>query len=63
MHEGAMENWGLITFREAAVLVADTAGVIDRMRVAVTVAHEMAHLCVWNPNRNRNPNPTPNRKP
>ncbi len=44
-HAGAMENWGLITFREAAVLVADTAGVVDRMRVAVTVAHEMAHLC------------------
>ena len=39
-----MENWGLITFREVAVLVADTASVVDRMRVAITIAHEMAHL-------------------
>jgi hypothetical protein len=49
MHEsrvwaGAMENWGLITFRETAVLVADTASVADRMRVAIVIAHEMAHL-------------------
>ena len=41
---GAMENWGLITFRETALLVSDLSGVSGVYRVAGVVAHEMAHL-------------------
>lgn len=41
---GAMENWGLITYRETALLFQDgvsTAG--NKQRVAAVVAHELAH--------------------
>jgi hypothetical protein len=42
---GAMENWGLITYRETDLLVNPTdSGVVDMRNVALTVAHEMAHL-------------------
>ena len=44
---GAMENWGLITYRETAMLA--TKGVnsaSELQRVAVVVAHELAHQ--WN---------------
>jgi aminopeptidase N len=45
---GAMENWGLITFRETALLVAPGASAANIQRVAVVVAHELAHQwCVW----------------
>jgi len=43
---GAMENPGLITFRETALLTdapADSASFASRMRVAEIVAHELAH--------------------
>ncbi len=42
---GAMENAGLITFRES-YLLADplTAGLQERMGVANIVAHEMSHM-------------------
>lgn len=41
---GAMENWGLITYREAALLF-DPSNTSSRfkLRVATTVAHELAH--------------------
>ena len=40
-----MENWGLITYRETALLIAEaTASVTDRMWVAIVIAHEMSHL-------------------
>ncbi|XP_034240272.1 thyrotropin-releasing hormone-degrading ectoenzyme-like [Thrips palmi] len=38
----AMENWGLITFREDSLLV-DEANTGSRHLVATTVAHELAH--------------------
>ena len=41
---GAMENWGLVTFRESAVLVdpaSTSAG--TKQWVAIVVNHEMAH--------------------
>ena len=44
---GAMENWGLVTFRETAVLVdpaSTSAG--TKQWVAIVVNHEMAHQ-VW----------------
>jgi aminopeptidase N/puromycin-sensitive aminopeptidase len=43
--EGAMENFGCITFREAALLVNKKDGALPaKKEVAETVAHEMAHL-------------------
>lgn len=41
---GAMENWGLITYRETALLLdPQEAGIADKRYVASVVAHEMAH--------------------
>ena len=40
---GAMENWGLITYREIYLLVDDNSTVISRQMVALVVAHELAH--------------------
>eukprot|EP00727_Mastigamoeba_balamuthi_P007514 m51a1_g3383 putative puromycin-sensitive aminopeptidase-like (864) ;mRNA; f:495047-498699 len=41
---GAMENWGLITFRETALLIDEKkSSVAARQRVANVVAHEIAH--------------------
>jgi aminopeptidase N len=41
---GAMENFGCITYRETDLLVDSKAGTIpEKKRVAVVVAHEMAH--------------------
>ncbi len=41
---GAMENWGAITFREVALLVDESSPFRQKIRVATTVAHELAHL-------------------
>uniref|UniRef100_A0A7I4YY21 Aminopeptidase n=1 Tax=Haemonchus contortus TaxID=6289 RepID=A0A7I4YY21_HAECO len=41
---GAMENWGLITYREIRLLYDDRYyGPINKQRVALVVAHELAH--------------------
>jgi len=40
---GAMENWGAITFREIALLADDKTPFSRKRRIAVTVAHELAH--------------------
>lgn len=41
---GAMENWGLITYREIALLTDPHESSIDqRQHVALVVAHELAH--------------------
>ena len=41
---GAMENWGLVTFRESAVLFdSSTGSVADRKLVTMIVDHELAH--------------------
>lgn len=41
---GAMENWGLITYRETALLYdEETDPAISKQRVAVVIAHELAH--------------------
>ena len=40
----AMENWGLITFRDSAILVdPDGCSAERKLWVALTVAHEVAH--------------------
>ncbi|XP_062708639.1 puromycin-sensitive aminopeptidase isoform X3 [Aedes albopictus] len=41
---GAMENWGLITYRETFVLVdSENTSLIRKQSIALTVAHEIAH--------------------
>lgn len=44
---GAMENWGLITFRETALLWNETESTTaNKMSVVAVIAHEIAHM-VW----------------
>ena len=40
---GAMENWGLVTYRESMLLAGKTATLGTRKGVALTVAHELSH--------------------
>jgi puromycin-sensitive aminopeptidase len=41
---GAMENWGLVTYRETMVLVdPENTSLIRKQSIALTVGHEMAH--------------------
>ncbi|CAB1319877.1 unnamed protein product [Coregonus sp. 'balchen'] len=40
---GAMENWGLITFRETSLLVRNQSSSLDKQLIANVVAHELAH--------------------
>ena len=41
---GAMENWGLITYRETALLYDPNASSeSNKQRVAAVIAHELAH--------------------
>lgn len=41
---GAMENWGLVTYREVDLMIdAQKASSQQRQRVAIVVAHELAH--------------------
>lgn len=40
---GAMENWGCITYREAALLVDEHTPAGTKQYVAMVVAHELAH--------------------
>ena len=41
---GAMENWGLITYRETALLYkSGVSALTNKERVATVVSHELAH--------------------
>ncbi|XP_070545825.1 aminopeptidase N-like isoform X2 [Ptychodera flava] len=41
---GAMENWGLILYRETAMLYdPDVSSATNKQRVAVVISHELAH--------------------
>lgn len=40
---GAMENWGLVTYRESMLLVTGAATLSTKKSVALTVAHELSH--------------------
>ncbi|HEY8992774.1 MAG TPA: M1 family metallopeptidase [Candidatus Microsaccharimonas sp.] len=41
---GAMENWGLITYREVALLTdPKTGSLITRQQAALVIAHELSH--------------------
>lgn len=41
---GAMENWGLMTFREIALLADDNSALDQKLYVDVVVAHEISHM-------------------
>lgn len=42
---GAMEHWGLITYRETNMLYDEyQASAANKQRVAAVVAHEIAHM-------------------
>uniref|UniRef100_A0A0V0J295 Aminopeptidase n=1 Tax=Schistocephalus solidus TaxID=70667 RepID=A0A0V0J295_SCHSO len=46
---GAMENWGLITYRETALLIDhEHTSLMAKQRVAVVVTHELAHMWFGN---------------
>lgn len=46
---GAMENWGLITFRETELLHSENDSSCHNMKsVSLTVAHELAHMWFGN---------------
>lgn len=40
---GAMENWGLVTYRESMLLASEAATLDTKKGVALTVAHELSH--------------------
>ena len=40
---GAMENWGLVTYRESMLLADKTATIGTKKSVALTVSHELSH--------------------
>ena len=40
---GAMENWGLVTYRESMLLAGKSATLGTKKGVALTVAHELSH--------------------
>ena len=40
---GAMENWGLVTYRESMMLAGEAATLGTKKGVALTVAHELSH--------------------
>lgn len=45
---GAMENWGLVTYREAKILVTDKTSQSTLRGIARTVCHELAHMWFGN---------------
>ncbi len=40
---GAMENWGLVTYRESCMLAEPDSSIDAKQSVAVTVTHELSH--------------------
>eukprot|EP00755_Sulcionema_specki_P011443 Sspe_Gene.7689::Locus_2603_Transcript_1_1_Confidence_1.000_Length_2682::g.7689::m.7689/K08776/NPEPPS; puromycin-sensitive aminopeptidase len=40
---GAMENWGLVTYREVEMLCDETVSVDVKQRICIVVTHELSH--------------------
>lgn len=41
-----MENWGLVTYRETALLGSlNSSSASELSRISIVVAHELAHQC------------------
>ncbi|XP_017765836.1 PREDICTED: glutamyl aminopeptidase-like [Eufriesea mexicana] len=45
---GAMENWGLVAFRETELLHSENSSCVNMKSVSLTVAHELAHMWFGN---------------
>nr|CDS30944.1 puromycin sensitive aminopeptidase [Hymenolepis microstoma] len=46
---GAMENWGLVTYRETSLLIDPlNSSLLSKQQVALTVSHELAHMWFGN---------------
>lgn len=46
---GAMENWGLISFREDRIMFDEKiASILQKQQLGETMAHEIAHFCMSN---------------
>lgn len=46
---GAMENWGLITYKETKLLYNEaTSNADDKLEISITVSHELAHMWFGN---------------
>lgn len=46
---GAMEHWGLVTFRETALFYdKNISSTANKQRVATVVAHEISHMWFGN---------------
>ncbi|KAI6205137.1 Aminopeptidase [Aphelenchoides besseyi] len=43
----AMENWGLVTFREVLILLNEHSSHAIRRQAAITISHELAHFLKW----------------
>ena len=41
---GAMENWGLVTYREIAMLANENSSLDQKLYVCTVVAHELSHM-------------------
>ena len=41
---GAMENWGLVTFREICLICNETSSQDVKQYVAIVIAHELSHM-------------------
>ena len=46
---GAMENWGLIIYRDYNILYNPLSSTdVQKQRIVVVIAHELAHMvCIW----------------
>ncbi len=40
---GAMENWGLVTYRESMMLASPSASIETKQSIALTITHELSH--------------------
>jgi glutamyl aminopeptidase len=46
---GAMEHWGLVTFREVTLLYEEgVSSTANKQRVATVIGHELAHMWFGN---------------
>jgi predicted metallopeptidase len=51
---GAMEHWGLVTFREVNLLQQDAvSSTANKQRVAMVIGHELAHMWFGNLGKSR----------
>ncbi|MCL1839936.1 M1 family metallopeptidase [Candidatus Saccharibacteria bacterium] len=41
---GAMENWGLVTYREQALLCCQSSALDQKLYVSLVIAHELSHM-------------------